>query len=241
MRDTWECNDDRDALYSDRAFTVFGLDEIKDINRGFRCILYVIASPGRRRDDALIIDRVITTDVQRTARGFKLMLEGSGDVYDRHGRPDPDRTRFLRDRLSLYRRDHDNLVIQFAVCYRDRLPRREEPAPPITPDMLARVRHRLLDEGFGGFRWHTAMTAADLPQPPHAPALLSVVGVDAKGRIYDVVKPDVSDFHRQHAKDLRALAAVIVEAPAFHFTADFCLERGLTPVIIWRPLTRAVA
>src|SRR5207249_4098286 len=127
-------------------------------------ILYCLAAPDKQREHALIIDRVITDDVHPTARSFKAALDGTGDVCDRHGHPDPGRSRFLRDRLALYQGDREDLVVQFAVCYRERLPnRRDEQPARVTDAMLMRVRKRLLDEGWGGFRWHIATTASELP------------------------------------------------------------------------------
>ena len=64
---------------------------------------------------------------------------------------------------------------------------------------------------------------------------------NSRGRIFDIPRPDTCDLYKLHAKNLPVLAALIVEHPIFHYTVDFCNERGLTPLLVWRPLTRAAA
>src|SRR5438093_13121383 len=101
-----------------------------------------------------------------------------------HDGSDRDRARNLRNRLTLIRRDHGDVALSFAVYYGERLPTEPRVLPTPTPDMMARVRDELLNQGgYGGFRWNLATQLDELPEPPHERCLLAVVGIDARGRI----------------------------------------------------------
>src|SRR5438067_13012101 len=116
-RESWSPVDSRDSWKDKWAWSVYRPDEIDSIKGGHWCVMYALACPGGRTDGALTVERIVTADPKASARALLAALAGAGELPGPTGRPDPDVARNLRNRLALYRRDHGECSIAFAIHY----------------------------------------------------------------------------------------------------------------------------
>ncbi len=233
-RQTWACDDERDAS-NDRAFAVFDFDDLAAIHGGHVSIVYVLALPHGDLHHALVVDRYRTSDLRGLTCSLVAALTGTGNVLDAHGLPDRDIGRNLLNRIALYRRDHGDLVLKFAIHYGEKVDARDRVVVKPTDDMVAIARARLLEEGLDAVMWRTATTTDELPAAPHARAQFSIVGIDSRGRIHSSLpRPNHFDLDRSFGRDLRTLAQAVVGHPTFTETINYCEARGLTVLMLWR-------
>lgn len=240
MAATWYSTDRRDPEL--RAFVVYDFGGVGKINGAFVTILCLIAQPRFDRSvDPILVDRVVSRDVRSHARAYA-ELAGGGLLLDADGHPDANHTANVRTRIAIVERSHGAVKLRLAVHRtRQRVPGRRRPLTLPTDVMLERVRTRLREDGDGHFRWESATSADELPVAPHDPATLSIVGVDSRGRLHDVVKPDFAGLDHHRGRDLRRLAQAVVGHESFLGTFMFCQARGLTPLFVWRMKERVAA
>jgi hypothetical protein len=235
-RETWRCTDPRDSRKDRWTFYVYPPAEVADVKRGHTCVLYLLGVPHGDLEGALVVERVVTDDARGTARTLLAALARSGELDGHDGRPDPDRARNLRNRLVLFRRDHGDLELRVAVHYGPVIPVRKTPdARRPTEAMTALVIDRVAHEGYGGYRWHVARRADQLPAAPHARTQLALVGVDHAGRINgSLPRPNHYELDLHGGTNLRAFVGAISAHPSFTDTVRWSDQRGLQLVFLWR-------
>jgi hypothetical protein len=188
--------------------------------------LVLLAVPkGARAADGVIIERVETPDARRTGRALLRDLRGT---HPAHGR-----LRFLRERLQLIERDRGPCDLAIAVRYGVRA-RRTSPVKFATAAMLAKVL--AAGVSFGGFRWHASRRPGDdLPEAPHDPIRLVVVGVDHTGKIHTNLPGGTTGrFDRWHGRNARAVFQAFKGSDGYPQVKQYCEAHGLVLIGAWR-------
>jgi hypothetical protein len=217
-----------------RPFSVY--DAASDLSDEFEARLYLLAVQRADVGGGIPLAYEQTEDAPTVAARLVDVLEGRAAMVDRFGHVDGERTRTMRGHLADARRKlGGNVVLAFAVKYGRKVRRKTHVPEFPTADMLASLGDTMVMGKPGARRrWNVSQEESALPASPHGRAVLALVGVDCKGRIYDALpQPNLAELDKWAGRNLRELARAALAHPDRAQLDTFCAAHGLEPMWAW--------